>query len=265
MRYLGLAVLPAAICLVLGPRVGASDAIEDTLAATCRIVNKQSSGTCFFVVTGNVGRAEKPPVVLVTSAHFFEGTPGAQCQLILRSQNPDKSFTRKEISLPIRSGDKPLWKKQADVDIAVLALELPDGVAVKPFRIDQLADEKAVADRRVRVGQDVRIPCYPAKLEANPAGWPVLRKGSIATYPLAPVKAAKTMLVDFSAFGGDSGAPVVVISETGPLVAGVVVGMHRQTDKATLPFEERTVHTPLGLALVVQAAFVRELIESLDR
>ena len=65
MRYIGLGVLPTVICLVLGPRVGASDAMEDTLAATCRIVNKQSSGTCFFVVADNVGRVDKPSIVLV--------------------------------------------------------------------------------------------------------------------------------------------------------------------------------------------------------
>ena len=42
---------------------------------------------------------------------------------------------------------------------------------------------------------------------------------------------------------------------------GVILGMHRQTDRATLPFEDRTMHTPLGLAIAAQAAFIRETIE----
>jgi hypothetical protein len=41
--------------------------------------------------------------------------------------------------------------------------------------------------------------------------------------------------------------------------------MQRQTDRSTLPFEEKTVHMPLGLAIVAQAAFVRELVEAMGR
>ena len=46
-------------------------------------------------------------------------------------------------------------------------------------------------------------------------------------------------------------------------VVGLVHGMHRQTDKASLPLQELTFHTPLGLSIVVQAAFLRDTIELL--
>src|SRR5262249_55559828 len=135
--------------------------------------------------------------------------------------------------------------------------------------LDQIADEAAFKAKQVRVGQDAWIPCFPARLESNPAGWPILRRGSIASHPLAPTKAQKTFLLDYSAFGGDSGAPVVVLTdvkrgqgkEQRPLVVGLVFGMNRQTDKATLPFEERIMHTPLALAVVVHAPFIRETID----
>jgi hypothetical protein len=45
-------------------------------------------------------------------------------------------------------------------------------------------------------------------------------------------------------------------------VLGVVVAMQRQTDRVTSPFEEKTVHTPLGLAITVPSTLLRETIES---
>jgi hypothetical protein len=46
-----------------------------------------------------------------------------------------------------------------------------------------------------------------------------------------------------------------------PSVVGVVVGMQRQTDRISSPYEEKTMHTPLGLAIVVPSTRVREVIE----
>jgi len=106
-------------------------------------------------------------------------------------------------------------------------------------------------------------------VEANRVGWPVLRRGNIASHPLAPLKASPTFLVDFNTFGGDSGAPVLVHQsasasgpgEDNPLLIGVVLGMIRQTDKSQMPFEERTVHTPLGISIVANSQQVREIVQ----
>ncbi|MDP1796412.1 MAG: hypothetical protein Q8K78_02980 [Planctomycetaceae bacterium] len=114
----------------------------------------------------------------------------------------------------------------------------------------------------MRVGQDVFVPCFPAQVEANSAGWPLLRKGSLATHPLMPVARTPTMFVDYSHFGGDSGAPLVATVNGEPLVVGLVFAMLRQTDKTTMPFEERTLHTPLGLAIAAQAPLIRQTIEA---
>ncbi len=108
------------------------------------------------------------------------------------------------------------------------------------------------------------IPSYPAQLEANDAGWPILRHGTVASYPLYPVEHCRSVLIDFHTFGGDSGAPVLTKADDGWHVVGLVSGMHRQTDKATMPLQELTFHTPLGLSIVMQAAFIRETIRLLD-
>jgi hypothetical protein len=237
-----------------------ADAIEDVLAATCRIANSESSGTCFLVSVPAAADGQPARVVLVTAAHFFEGTSDPICRLVLREQTSDLAYARREIETPIRDGDAPRWKRHPELDIAVLPIEPPAGSAVRPLQIEHLADEARVQTREVHVGQDVFVPGFPAQLEANEAGWPVLRKGAIASFPLAPLASAKTILVDAKTFGGDSGAPVAAVVGDSPLVVGLVLGMHRQTDKSVLPFEERTMHTPLGLAIVVQAGFIRETI-----
>lgn len=260
-----VSVLSLLVCVAGALSAGAGDCARDLLDATCRVANRSTSATCLLLTADPPPGAGKAPVVLVTAGHFMEGTPEADCQLIARVRAPDGSFVRSEVPLPVRDGDTPRWKKHADVDIAALRVELPDGLALRPLRLAQLATPKDVEDERVRVGQDVLIPCYPAKLEANEAGWPILRKGMIATYPLAPVASARTFLVDVSTFGGDSGAPVAVAGQADVLVAGIVVGMQRQTDRSSLPFEEKTVHMPLGLAIVVQAAFVRETVDALGQ
>src|SRR3546814_20200686 len=49
---------------------------------------------------------------------------------------------------------------------------------------------------------------FPRGLAANQAGFPILRSGRVASYPIAPAKIFPTFLLDFSVFPGNSGGPV---------------------------------------------------------
>ena len=240
------------------------DPLEDTLAGTFRIHSGGHSGTCFLVADPQAGNDPRA-VVIVSAAHVFEGAPGPECQIVLRAVGPDETYARREFPVSLKDGDKAKWKKHPEVDVGAIRWRLPEGVVAKPFRVEQITDEAYVKDRQLRVGQDVFIPGYPAKLEANDAGFPVLRKGIVATYPLFPLKSAKMILVDAKTFGGDSGAPVVMVTGNDARVIGLIHGMQRQSDKIVLPFEERTMHTPLGLAIVVQGAFIRDTLDLLDK
>jgi hypothetical protein len=266
VRFCKTTVFAAAVvALVVHRPATAGEPIEDALAATFRITDNKSSCTGFLILTESPGGTGKPKMVLVTAAHVLEGMTGSDCRLVLRARHTDLSYVRKETTISIRNGDQPRWKRHPELDIAALVVDVPEGLAVKTFAFRQLADDKWISDRKIRVGKDVYIPCFPVKLEANEAGWPILRKGSVATHPLTPVKSAKTMIIDFNTFGGDSGAPVVVCDGKEPVVVGMVLGMHRQTDKSSTPFEERTAHTPLGLAIAVQAPLVRETVDLLQK
>ena len=233
----------------------------ETLRGTVRISKGTVSATGFVVALDKRPDGEAPRHILITAAHVFDEIKGIDCKVVMRTVAADGKFTRREVTVALRSGEKRLWTRHTDMDVALIAFDPPAGVDLKPFAYRRVADAKWAADGKVAVGQDVLIPCFPAQLEANPAGWPVLRKGSIATHPLSPLSAAKTMMIDYSNFGGDSGAPVVITSADGPVVVGLVSGMQRQTVRVTTPFEDRTTHTPLGLAIVVQSPFIRETVE----
>lgn len=250
----------AAILLASGTRaVAAGDAAEDALRATFRVYQGAVSGTAFLVADAQKDRPVRH--VLVTAAHVFEGMEGPKCVAVFRTKKKDGPYERRETEFLIRDGKKPLWTRHPESDVAAIAIDLPAGIDAKPFELRQIADTRFAEERRVRVGDDVFIPCFPAKLEANPVGWPILRKGSIATHPLTPLASAKTLMVDYSHFGGDSGAPVTLQAGEEPIVVALVVGMQRQSVKTVTPVEERTVHTPLDLAISVQSPLVRETIE----
>ena len=241
-----------------------ADPLSNLLAATFKITNKESSGTCFILEPPPAAGWSNGAVILLTAAHALEQAPGAECSIVMREKRADGSFVRKEVTLPIRSDDKPLWVKHPDEDVAAVKLRLPEGVSCQALRLDQFARSEDFTNGRIRLGNDTWIFCFPAQLEANDAGLPILRHGSIASLPLVPLSSHRTFLVDFNTFGGDSGAPVMVqqrgATQSQVLIAGLVLGMHRQTDKVSMPFEERTVHHPLGLSIVAHAEIIRQTV-----
>lgn len=254
MRLLAaIAVLASLACAARG------DVAIDSLRATVRVHAGERSGTGFVVeVPAPAASATR---LLVSAAHVFENTPGDACTVVFRG-GPAQGGGRREVRLPIRAGGRPLWLRHPDADVAVIAIQPPADVDLAAFPLARLADGAAFDHGDVAVGQRVWVACFPATTEANPAGWPVLRQGTIATHPLKPIADVKTFFVDYAHFGGDSGSAVVVEREGRPLVAGVVVSMQRQTDRVKSPFEEKTVHTPLGLAIVVPSDRV---IQTIDR
>jgi len=241
--------------------------------SACRIFIGTESGTCFFI---SRIRNNKQQTVLVTAAHLFEKTKEKNATLVFR-----ESTGRREMTIPIQnSSNMPLWKKHSRYDIAGLAVDLPDSDLVNIFTLEQLADQKLFDSETITVGQACQIPSFPAKLESTSLGYPILRSGSIASYPLAPVVSQPTFMIDVSAFGGDSGAPVLVAiadringipAKTGTanqfdskptlIVAGLVFAKQRQTHKTVTPYEERIRHTPMGISIAVNSVLIRQTLD----
>jgi hypothetical protein len=247
-------------CVLVSAPANGADAVEEMVAATFKITNQSSTATCFVI-------ARQKKLIVVTAAHVFEKMSGEECRIVLRNKQADGSFVRKEVPLKIRAGNKPLWVKHPQVDVAAMKLKLPADQAIPALNFEQIANETAIKKGALRLASEVWIPCYPAQLESTSAGFSVLRRGTVASFPLTPVSRFKTFLVDYSSFGGDSGAPVMV-RHRGPgeetehaLIVGLVMAKHRETTKSVTPIEERTVHRSLGLGIIVHADLIRETIE----
>jgi hypothetical protein len=74
------------------------------------------------------------------------------------------------------------------------------------------------------------------------------------------VTTVPTFFLDYTSFIGDSGSPIVIWNENEPYVVGLISGQQRQADKSVTPYEERTVFTPMGLGMALQAPLIRQAI-----
>ncbi|HIA28539.1 MAG TPA: serine protease [Planctomycetes bacterium] len=255
-------------CFVTCPAlIAEGQGITALVDATFKITNQDSTATC-FVVARPVADSAKQELILVTAAHVLEKMSGNECRIVLREKSADGTFDRREVLLAIRSEGEALWVRHPQVDVAALKLELPVDTKIAALDLGHLWPGAAGEGVELKISDEVWIPCYPAQLEANSAGFPVLRRGSVASSPSLAGAGDRTFLVDYRTFGGDSGAPAMAVVRGGRglparrgLVIGLVVGQHRETTTTTTPTEERTVHVPLGLGIVVRSEFIRQTID----
>ena len=125
-----------------------------------------------------------------------------------------------------------------------------------------LATEDTFAKSGAGPGDEMFALGFPRGLAANKAGFPILRAGRVASYPLAPSAQYPTFLLDFSVFPGNSGGPVFMADPTrrssiegspdGEFIAGVL------TQQVELKNDR------LEIGIVTHAAYVREAIALLD-
>lgn len=263
----------ASIVLLVAPALHAQG-VEELLGATCKFSNPASTATGFLVSEAATRVEPAKSAILVTAAHVFEQATGETATLVARKAGPDESYVRLELPLALRAQGQPLWVKHPTADVAVLRVTLPDECVCRPVPLAWILGEGRPGENRFQAGASVRMLTYPAQLAANEAGFPILRSGVVASFPLRPLKHAPTFLVDSSAFGGDSGGPVFVPGggaaagspageQKDPLIVGLVSGQHRQTESVRTVYEERVIHHSLGLAIVVQGAHIRETISQL--
>nr|WP_314436134.1 serine protease [uncultured Brevundimonas sp.] len=207
-----------------------------------------------------------PRTVLVTARHVLEQMPERSARLGWRIERSDGGWRFTPQPLEIRDATlTPLWSALPDRDIAVMEVAAPEAFARAAIPLAWLADADNFDTMDAAAGDELFALGFPGGLSANRAGFPILRVGRIASWPLKPIRAFPTFLLDFRVFPGDSGGPVFRLSNAAaqpPVIVGMVIKevvTPSQTHSQTQGQEES-----IGLGVIVHAAYVREAIALLD-
>jgi S1-C subfamily serine protease len=214
------------------------------------------TGSAFLVSAPDA--SGQPQTVMVTARHLMAAMPKAPARLGLRFQTPEGGWRLRWHTVQVRSGDRPLWVQHPTQDVAVISVQVPDEIARAAIPLSWLADADTFARQDVGPGDEMVTLGYPGGYSANKLGFPILRAGRIASYPLTPIRDFPTFTLDFTVMPGHSGGPVFMPEdarrrsglggETRPFVAGLL----SQSSES------------LDLGFVTHAQFVREAIDQLN-
>src|SRR3712207_358286 len=102
---------------------------------------------------------------------------------------------------------------------------------------------------------------FPKGLSSNRAGFPILRWGRVASYPLTPASAFPNFLLDFRVFDGNSGGPVFM-ADPRPRVDGTQGAYFVD---GVMTKQEKSKGDRLEIGVVPHAKHVREAIALLDK
>lgn len=245
------------------------------MEATCKIEGQGSVGTGFIMGKPMEEDESKLYYTLVTADHVFSGIVGETCIITLRQKDDLTGWKKIRVPLRIRNGNRKLWTKHPDVDVAAMFVRLPKNAVRKALSTEHLVDDEKLIKWEISPGMELLCLGYPFGAEANKLGFPILRSGRIASYPLTPSKEMKSFLFDFTVFGGNSGGPVYFF-EMNPTyggstrlgqpiygILGIVVRERNITQKMQMIYESKELRIPLQLGEVLHASFIKELIDSM--
>lgn len=243
----------------------AIDLAVDLMHATVQLEQPLGDGTR-TVGTGFLisepGADGRPRTVLVTAAHVLSGMPGGVATIGYRIENPDGSwaYSPQPVQIRDKSGHE-LWTHHPSRDVAAIAITAPPEFAKAAIPESYLAGDDTFANYKVRAGDEMMALGFPRGLAANQAGFPILRSGRVASYPVAPAKIFPTFLLDFAVFPGNSGGPVYMTDQDHRHEAG---GQDPEFIAGLLTQQVELNHERLEIGIVTHAKFIRETIARID-
>jgi hypothetical protein len=243
------------------------------MRATVKLQHERSTATGFILRQPGMGPAQESRWVLVTAAHVLERISDNETTVVYRVREAEGVYRKELSALAIRKGGQPLWTKHPTEDVAAMVVTPPDKVDLPEISTEQLANDELVRKHGIHPGQIVTCLGYPHRTEANQAGFPILRSGSISSYPLIPATANTTFMLSANTFEGDSGGPIYMVGpalhqsgeplEQVRLILGLMHGQHFLDEEMAMIYGNSKVRHRLGLGIVVQAAFIRETLDKL--
>jgi hypothetical protein len=253
-------------------------------------VGQASYGTVFCLLKPFAGEELKADrhgsLVLVTAKHVLENIAGDVAQLHLRRQDGAGKWSRAVVDFKIRNKGKNLYVSHPTMDAA--AMQLDYGLAekdkllirsIKPIPYELLASDAIFTALRLNPGSILMCLGFPLTLTSNDAGFPILRGGMIASYPLLPLTDHPVFVFDFEVYPGNSGGPVYYfepgyestgndifkLTKTPSLtIAGLVTQQSEVTLSSATPGGlTSTERIQPKLGNVITGPFIKETIEML--
>ena len=205
-------------------------------------------------------------IVVVTAAHVLEGISGDFAFVKLRRKNNDGAYSPFLYQLRIRKSGQPLYVRHPTADVAAMYANLPDDVPMTGLTSDALVTDERLESIEIHPGDNAFVLGFPLAVSA-PGGFPVLRVGHIASYPLTPMRLVKQWEFDLKLFGGNSGGPVYFSYVNRlfkkhvhlGLVQGIL-GLVIQEQHSIFP---QFANKELDYGVVVPAQYIRETLDML--
>lgn len=236
------------------------------IAGPGKVPGQTSFGTVFAMGIPSAGDPKIAQIVLVTAAHVFENIIGDNATLLVRRKNADGTYVAFGYQLPLRKGGKPLYVRHATADVAAMYGDIPDEVPMTSLPPNFLVTDKTLEDLEIHPGDEAFILGFPAMV-ATEGGFPILRTGHIASYPLTPMAITKEWAFDAHVFDGNSGGPVYFTYVNrifkGSLHFGVAQGILGLVSKEGHPRLPEYANRDLQYGVVVPAKFIKETIDML--
>lgn len=238
---------------------------------------KRLLGTAFIMGRPIPGIPKRGRYVLITAAHVLEGMPTDTPTLVLRRNLGKNRWVPDPIPITIRTMGHPLWTQPPDADVAVMYVTLPTNVKLPLISTKFLAGDSMLSRFEIHPGDELECLGYPLGATSNAAGFPILRSGRIASYPLLPTATFKTFLFDFRVFNGNSGGPVYFVQsnrtyggrmhlgQTVGFIAGLVSEQRFYSQRMSSLYQEEIQNVPLDLAVVVDASLIKQAIDMLPQ
>mgnify|MGYP001329943876 CR=1 FL=1 len=206
----------------------------------------------------------KPRTVLVTAAHVLDRMPSVTARIGYRVQGADGAWRYDPQALTIRDDARaPKWTRHPTRDVAAIVIKAPEEFARAAIPLSWLAEDDTFNKYSLGPGDEMMALGFPRGLSANQAGFPILRSGRVASYPLAPSTVFPTFLLDFSVFPGNSGGPVFM-AEGARRRPGAAEAQEVQFIAGILTQQVELAGERLEIGIVTHARFVREAVALID-
>lgn len=181
--------------------------------------------------------------VLVTARHVFDQIPSDAAILNLRKLEANGEWTIIPVTVRVKNNHVPLYTVNPDpsVDIAVMYLhdKISQDDACKlqnmgAIEYQLLADDEGYKNLKLHPGSTVYCLGYPFGLSSQNGDFPLLRGGTIASYPLLPLHKQKWFYFDFEIFGGNSGGPVYYYEPGFQSAPNILFTLQKSTSQAII-------------------------------